>query len=74
MGDSVAARLSQGCKLLALIDRRRAEAGDDHIGAAVERRILDRELRELEQLEGTDEMAIRVDARRRRSANVKRRY
>ena len=57
MGDSVAARLARAYELLALIERRRAEAGDECIGAAVERLILDRELRELEDLGRSDGMS-----------------
>jgi hypothetical protein len=34
--------------VLELIEIRREQAGDDRIGAAVERRILDRELEDLE--------------------------
>jgi hypothetical protein len=50
MGDSLGSRLAYCYTVLRLIDRRRAECGNDGIGAAVERRILDRELRELEHL------------------------
>ncbi len=48
MGYVLRARLAAECGVLELIDRRRAETGDNRVGSAVERRILDRELRELE--------------------------
>jgi len=54
MGNVLRARLAAECGVLELIDRRRAETGDDCVGSAVERRILDRELRELEDLSGAE--------------------
>ena len=48
MAQSIHERLSRASEVLAVIDRRRTETGDDSIGAAIERRVLDRELRELE--------------------------
>ena len=57
MGDSLGSRLSSCFVVLGLIDRRRAETGDDGIGSAIEQRILDRELRELEHLAAAEEMA-----------------
>lgn len=56
MGDSLGSRLAYGYTVLRLIDHRRAERGDDGIGAAVERRILDRELQELEHLAAAEEI------------------
>jgi hypothetical protein len=56
MGDSLGSRLAYCYAVLRLIDRRRAESGNDGIGAAVERRILDRELRELENLVAAQEI------------------
>jgi len=41
-------RLEHGVSTLALIDRRRAEAGSPYLGANIERLIVERELRELE--------------------------
>jgi hypothetical protein len=57
MGDSLGSRLSYCCTVLRLIDCRRAETGNDGIGSAVERRILDRELQELEHLAAAEEIA-----------------
>ena len=56
MGDSLGSRLAYCYAVLRLIDRRRAESGNEGIGAAVERRILDRELRELENLVAAQEI------------------
>ncbi|MFN7996991.1 MAG: hypothetical protein U0Q18_25480 [Bryobacteraceae bacterium] len=41
-------RLRYGADTLAIIDRRRAEEDDPHIGIAIERKIVDRELLDLE--------------------------
>ena len=57
MGDSLDSRLAYCCSVLELIDRRRAATGDDGLGSAIEHRIIDRELRELERLSAADEMA-----------------
>lgn len=57
MRDCLESRLAYCCTVLSLIDRRRAETGDEGIGAAVERRILDREIKELEDLAVVEGMA-----------------
>jgi hypothetical protein len=62
MGDSLASRLAYCCTVLRLIDCRRAESGNDGIGAAIERRILDRELRELEHLAAAEGICEREQA------------
>jgi hypothetical protein len=64
MGDSLGSRLAYCYAVLRLIDRRRAESGNDGIGAAVERRILDRELRELENLVAAQEICGEAGSRK----------
>jgi hypothetical protein len=64
MGDSLASRLAYCYTVLRLIDRRRAESGNVGIGAAIERRILDRELRELEHLAAAEETCDGREARK----------
>ena len=66
MGDSLGSRLAYCYAVLRLIDRRRAESGNDGIGAAVERRILDRELRELENLVAAKEICGEAGSRKAR--------
>jgi hypothetical protein len=46
--DTIKRRLEKGVALLELISRRRAESGDRFLGSAIERKIIDRELCELE--------------------------
>jgi len=45
--DSLKSRLANCNRVLEVIDRRRAATGDPNIGSAVEKFILDREMREL---------------------------
>jgi hypothetical protein len=49
MSSNAAERMQLWQDLLALIDRRRAETGDPLLGSAIERVILDTQIRELEQ-------------------------
>jgi hypothetical protein len=42
-------RLERAAAILELLDRRRASAGDPHIGSNIERLIVSRELAELEE-------------------------
>jgi hypothetical protein len=48
MSRTLRGRLERRAPLLALIDQRRAESGAPHLGANIERLIIERELRELE--------------------------
>ena len=41
-------RLEHGARVLAVIDARRHQTGDPSVGEALERHVVDRELRELE--------------------------
>jgi len=63
---------SQAWKVLAIVDRRRAAAADDGIGAAVVERILDRELRELEELAAVDDIRAKMRERHQAAINTKR--
>jgi hypothetical protein len=65
MGDALKSRLAVCRRVLDVIDQRRLATGDPHIGAAVERLILDRELRELEGL-AEGEQPVRTPRRARR--------
>jgi hypothetical protein len=66
MGDALKSRLASCCRVLEVIDRRRAATGDPNVGASVERLILDRELRELECVDAQDANAgMRRRTRRR---------
>jgi hypothetical protein len=46
---NAADRLALGESILALIEKKRAEIGDESLGAAIERAILDAQVRELEK-------------------------
>jgi hypothetical protein len=65
MDGALKSRLAECCRVLELIDQKRAAAGDATIGLAVEKRILDRELRELERSAGGTGM-MRTRRMRRR--------
>ena len=45
---SLQERLEKGAEILILLDRRRAETGDENLGASIERALLDAHLAELE--------------------------
>jgi hypothetical protein len=49
MMTTMADRMKLWEDLLALIDRKRGETGDPHLGSAIERAIIDAQFRELEQ-------------------------
>lgn len=49
-GNDIQSRLQRATMLLAIIDRRRLETRDANLGAGLERYLLNRELRELEEL------------------------
>jgi hypothetical protein len=46
---NAADRLALGEAILALIEKKRAETGDESLGAAIERAILDAQVRDLEK-------------------------
>jgi hypothetical protein len=49
VGIALKMRMAQSCAMLELIDLRRARTGNEDLGAAIEKRILDRELADLER-------------------------
>ena len=49
MTTHIKGRLEFSAALLELIDRRRVENGDAHLGASIEHMLIERELHELEQ-------------------------
>jgi hypothetical protein len=47
--DRLKDRLERGAALLAIIDRSRQDTGDPNLGANIERMVIDRVIRELEE-------------------------
>ena len=60
-------RMKLAAEILALIDRKRAEAGDPNLGSAIERVLLDAQIREIEQDIFEDPGAIEPMLVRRRA-------
>ena len=60
-------RMKLAAEILALIDRKRAEAGDPNLGSAIERALLDAQIQEIEQDIFADPGAIEPMLVRRRS-------
>ena len=58
MGTAVRLRMAHSLAMLELIDLRRARTRDGDLGAAIEKRILDRELNDLERATETEELDV----------------